>query len=221
MARYLDALYNFDAFNIKKLKAPRSMLTSMDDYAANAVQRFVEEHCETLTKVTSQYISSEEYCQLGEVPGRYSSSASSHAAILINLSRVARPDISVAVQHLCRVVTKWTTTNDAAIICFYAYLQSACPLALRSELCPDDLDDVQLVMWSDADWCGDSEDTKLTSGLLLELLNPNTGRRWPLSRAVRRQGPTSNSTAKVKTLGLCHATKHEGLQTFILLDALL
>ena len=39
MARYLGALYKFDAFDEKKPKAPRSMLTSMDDYAANAVQR--------------------------------------------------------------------------------------------------------------------------------------------------------------------------------------
>ena len=37
---YLGALYHFDAFDHKKPKAPRSVLTSMDDYAAKAVQRF-------------------------------------------------------------------------------------------------------------------------------------------------------------------------------------
>ena len=41
MARYLGALYKFDAFDPKKPRAPRSMLTSMDDYDANAVQRFL------------------------------------------------------------------------------------------------------------------------------------------------------------------------------------
>ena len=134
---------------------------------------------------------------------------------------MARPDISVAVQRLCRVVTKWTTTHDAALTRLYAYLESAGPLALHSELSPDDLQDVQLVMWSDADWCGDSEDTKLTSGLFLELLNPFTGRRWPISWAVRRQGSTSSSTAEAETVALSYATKYEGIPTLILLDALL
>ena len=76
-------------------------------------------------------------------------------------------------------------------------------------------------MWSDADWCGDSEETKSTSGLRLELLNPNTGWRWPISWSVRRQGSTSNSTAEAETVALCHAVKHESLPTLILLDALL
>ena len=40
LQRYLGAFYKFDAFGEKKLNALRSMMTSMDDYAANAVQRF-------------------------------------------------------------------------------------------------------------------------------------------------------------------------------------
>ena len=132
MARYLGALCTFDAFTSQKLNAPRSVLTSMDDYAANAAQRFAEELLKILAKVTSPYISFEEYCKLGEEPCKYSSSASSHGAILMFLSRVACPDISVAVQRLCLVVTKWTTTHDAALIRFYAYLQSTGPIALHS-----------------------------------------------------------------------------------------
>ena len=221
MARYLGALYKFDAFDPKKPKAPRSMLTSVDDYVANAVQRFLKEYGKKLSTVTSHHLSSEESGRLGEEPGRFSSSASSHVATLLFLSRVARPDISVAVQRLCRVVTKWTTTHDAALIRLYAYLDSVGPIALHSEFSPDDLQDVQLVMWSDADWCGDSEDTKSTSGLLLELLNPFTGRRWPISWSVRRQGSASSSTAEAETVALSHATKHEGIPMLILLDALL
>ena len=67
----------------------------------------------------------------------------------------------------------------------------------------------------------DSENTKLNFGLLLELLNPNNRRRWPIRWAVRRQGSTSNSIAEAETVALCHAPKHEGLPTLILLDALL
>ena len=42
---------------------------------------------------------------------------------------------------------------------------------------------------------GESDDAESTSGVLLELFNSNSGRRWPIVWAVRRQGSTSNSTA--------------------------
>ena len=53
LQRYLGALYQFDAFEHFKPKAPRSLLTSMDDYAANAAQRFKTEFGQKLTRVTS------------------------------------------------------------------------------------------------------------------------------------------------------------------------
>ena len=40
LQRYLGALYHFDAFDPKKPKAPRRVMTSMVDCASNAVQRF-------------------------------------------------------------------------------------------------------------------------------------------------------------------------------------
>ena len=94
----------------------------------------------------------------------------------------------MAVQRLCRVVTKLTTTHDAQLIRLYAYLDTIGPTALRAELSPEDVDEVQLVMWSDADWVGDPEDTKSTFGLLLESMHPYNGRRWPISWFVKRQG---------------------------------
>ena len=106
LQRYLGALYHFDVFDPYKPQAPRSLLTSMVDYAANAMQRFTAEFRENLARVISHYITPEEICAEGHSPGRFSSSASSHIAILLFLSRVARPDISVAAQRLCRVVTK-------------------------------------------------------------------------------------------------------------------
>ena len=56
LQRYLGALYHFNVFDPYKPKAPRSLLASMDDYGANAVQRFKVEFQEKLTRVTSPYI---------------------------------------------------------------------------------------------------------------------------------------------------------------------
>ena len=47
---------------------------------------------------------------------------------------------------------------------------------------PKDLHDIQLVMWSDADWCGHSGDTKSTAGISVELLNPTPAGAGPLAR---------------------------------------
>ena len=142
----------------------------------------------------------------------FSSSASSHVAIILFLSRVARQDISVAARRLRRVVTKSTTTHDVQLICFYAYFGTTGPIALRAGLSPEDLDEVQFIMWSDADWAGDPEDSKSTSGLLLELVNPSNGRHWPISWSVKRYVFNSKSTAEAETCALCHAVNHEGLQ---------
>ena len=79
----------------------------------------------------------------------------------------------------------------------------------------------KLVMWSDADWAGDPEDSKSTSGLLLELLNPNNGRRWLISWSVKRQGSTSSSTAEAHAVALWHEVKQKGLPTLTFLDAFL
>ena len=162
----------------------------------------------------------EEVAHEGEQPGLFTASAASHVATLLFLGRVARPGIAVAVQRLCRVVTKWTTTHDRQFISLYVYLESIGKILLFAELSPADLHDVQLLLWSDADWRGDPEDTKSTSGLLIELYNPNTRRRWPIGWNVRRQGSTSSSTAEAETVALSFAVKHEGLPTLILLDQL-
>ena len=80
-------------------------------------------------------------------------------------------------QRLRRVVTPWPTTNGAQLIRLYAYLDTTGPIALHAALSVEDPDEVQLVMWSDADWAGDPEDSKSTFGLLLELTNLHNGRR--------------------------------------------
>ena len=91
-------------------------MISINDYASNAMQRFKSEFQEKLARVISLYITPEDIGAEGYSPGRFSSNAFSHIAILLFLNRVARPDISVAVQRVCRFDTKWMTTHDAQLI---------------------------------------------------------------------------------------------------------
>ena len=219
-ARYLGAQYCFDEFDPKKPNAPRTMTTEMNDYIRSAVEKFTAEFGRGLSKVSSPYLTNEEWAEEG-VPGHFAPNCASHVATLLFASRVARPDISVAVQRLCRVVSKWTTTHDAALVRLYAYLKWTGHIALRATLAPTDLRDVHLVLWSDADWCGDAEDTKSTSGALLELYSASSGRRWPLSLAVQRQSATSSSTAEAETVALSSSARQHALPMQILLVKLL
>ena len=220
ICRYLGARHTLDPYDPKQPQASRIMMTDMDSYTTNAIMKFKEQEQVKLPRVSSPFLTKEEWAQEGQ-PGIYSESCASYVATLLFLSRVARPDISVAVQRLCKVVTKWTTTHDAAILRLYGYLDTSGPMALRGELSPKDLQDVEIAMWTDADWCGDAEDTKSTSGMLLEIHCPSSGRRWPVCWAVRKQGATSSSTAEAETVSLAYYTKHEGIPMQILIDALL
>ena len=51
----------------------------------------------------------------------------------------------------------------AQLIRLYAYLDTTGRIALHAALSLEDLDEVQLVMRSDADWAGDPENSKSTS----------------------------------------------------------
>ena len=231
LARYLGARYSFSPAespgrgvvhrDIKDSGSDsvRTLLTDMDNYVLAAVARFEAEHGAKLMKVSSPYLPAEEIAKCGEFPGCFSGKpCASHVATLLFLSRVARPDISTAVQRLCRVVSKWSTTHDSMLVRLYAYLKSAGPMALTAQLGKADLQKVRLIVWSDADLCGDPEDTKSTSGMFIELCNEDSGNRWPVCWAVRRQGSTAGSTAEAETVALCSAVKQDAIPLCELLD---
>ena len=119
------------------------------------------------------------------------------------------------------MVTRWTTIQDSALIRLFAYLQHAGRVVLESALSPKDLNDIEVLLWSDADWAGDSEDTKSTAGVFIELYSPSSGRSWVLTWAVRKQTATASSTAEAETVALSQSLKHEALPMLSLIEALL
>ena len=218
LSRYLGARYSFTDVDGKNLDGARELLTDMDNYIASAVSKFESEYNGKLGKATSPYLSSEEIAKVGEFPGSFSEKCSSHVATLLFASRVARPDISTAVQRLCRVVSKWSTTHDSMLVRVFAYLKSTGPISLTAALAKTDLQHCKLVLWSDADLAGDPEDSKSTSGMFIELVSEESGHRWPLTWAVRRQGATAGSTCEAETVALCSAVKQDGIPLCELLD---
>ena len=98
------------------------MRTDMAEYAKNAVEKFKRDG-KTLRKVISPYFTNQDFAEEGD-QGLFSSSCASHEVSLLFFGRVARPDISVAAQRLCRGVTKLTTTHGFAVAFRRPYLNA-------------------------------------------------------------------------------------------------
>ena len=145
LPRYLGARHSLEVVDPKNPDGARELATDMDNDFADAVTKFEAEYTGKPSKVASPYLPPEEIAMVGSSPGVFSSCAS-YVATLLFLCRFARPDVSTAVQRLCRVVSKWTTTHDIILVRLFAYLKCAGPMALTASLGRCDLQSCQLLL---------------------------------------------------------------------------
>ena len=211
IGRYLGAVYAFTDVDDSKPKAVRKLSISMSDYTRNAVSRFKDEFGRNLRNVSSPFISDHDWSQCSDKPGVFHKSCSSYTATCLFLGRVGRPDISTATQRLCTAVAKWTETEDAALVRLMGYLEQNADLALFGSLSPEDLEDLLLVLFTDADWAGDASTSKSTSGCWLELCSPKSGRTWPIAWSTCKQTATASSTCEAETVALSSGLRREAL----------
>ena len=153
--------------------------------------------------------------------GRFAEDIASYAASGLFASLVARPDIAVAVQRMCSRVTKWTVPDDERLLRFMAYIAQELDLELAGTLSPDDLEDLELVVWPDADWNGDVHTTRSTSGLFVELCGVESGNAFPLTWKVSHQTATASSSAESETVSALVAIRSAALQIQALLEDML
>jgi len=170
----------------------------MADYAKNAVAKSKATRSVTLKKVSTPYIDDDE--SIADAVGVYASSCASHAATLLFLARVCRPDLSTIVPRLCSNVTRWTTTDDRRLVRTMAYIESAGDLELFAKFSPSDLEEVVIQVFTDADWAGNPDTTKSTSGLWVRLFNPVSGNSWQISWNSRAQSHSASCTAEAEVV---------------------
>lgn len=194
--RYLGAYHRLSEFDPKRPLAVRTFALSMADYAKNAVAKFKATRPVTLKKVSTPYIEDDE--TMVDAVGLYASSCSSHAATLLFLARVCRPDLSTIVPRLCSNVTRWTTTDDRRLIRTMSYIESVGDLELFAQLSPEDLLDLVVQVFTDADWAGNPDSTKSTSGLWVRLYSPTSGNSWQISWNSRAQSHSASCTAEAE-----------------------
>ena len=122
-------------------------------------------------------------------------------------ARLARPELLRAVGHLAQFLTKWTDRQDKQLHRLMSYIQRACTDKLIGFI-GDQPADLELSLYSDADFAGDRDDLKSTSGGFLALTGTHSF--FPLGFLSKKQSCQSHSTpeaelvacdACVRTLG--------------------
>ena len=239
--KYLGAFYRLDDYNAKIPNAPRTLAVSMTDYIKKLIGRFKDEYGKPLPKVTSPYVTEKEWVQTRsaiipktkeaeevsqqimdyEEAGRFQQNCASYVATALFATRVCRADITTAVQRLCTQISKWSIGADGALTRLIAYLDAEPDLEMAGTLSPDDVSDLELLVWPDADWNGDANTSKSTGGLFIELHSPSSGHSFPIIWKSALQTTTASSSAESETVNLSTTLRQEALPVQEMFEALL
>ena len=89
------------------------------------------------------------------------------------VARLARPDIQKAIGHLASRIQCWSRNDDKRLHRMVCYLDSSAHYMLTGKV-NDPPELLKLLLFVDADFSGDSDSAKSTSGGMLILAGPNT-----------------------------------------------
>jgi hypothetical protein len=127
---------------------------------------------------------------------------------LIYLATTSRPDISFAVGQVSRYCAKYTRTHWNAVKRIFAYLKGTKNL----KLCYGGTELPPAVVYCDADYAGDLDDRRSTSGYIFFY---NGG---PVCWASRKQSITAQSTGESEYLSANETTKESAWFCQVVLD---
>jgi len=192
----------------------------MEDYCADAVAMYMNlakvsklKHATTPFPPEGSLTLADE-CVAGEL-------ASSACAALMKglwVARLARPDLQKAISDLASKVTCWSRNDDKKLYRLYCYINSTRGYKLTGAV-RDALSELSLELYVDADFGGDADNVRSTSGGLLALVGPSTW--FPLMWTSRRQTSTSRSTTEAEVVALAMSLFGEALPAMDMWDTLL
>ena len=134
------------------------------------------------------------------------------------LARLARPDILKPIGDLASNVQKWSRNHDKQLLRLIQYLSGTVNHRLVGTI-QDPADSLELVLYVDADFCGDRSHSKSTNGGYLIVQGPRSC--FPLAWVSKRQTSTSRSTTESEVISLAHSLFAEGIPSLQLWERLL
>ena len=165
-------------------------------------------------------LESDELDRLMAETGKLASRAPSYVMKLMYGVRMSAPHLSVIVGRLSPQLTKWSAESDRRLHRIYCHLAEHSDMTLRGVLSTEDLPDFELVAWPDADFAGDYNSTKSTSGFFMEVRGRG-GRSFPISWGSKKQGATALHTQEAEMVSMANCMRNELLPAQYLLQELL
>ena len=115
-------------------------------------------------------------------------------------ARMARPDLLRAVGQLARHLTKWGRWEDRKLRRLVEYIHSSHSQRMVGFI-GDPPTGLTIAYFSDADYAGDRQDAKNTSGTFIALVGPHSF--FPLCAHSRKQTSVSLSSAEAEVVAAC------------------
>ena len=134
------------------------------------------------------------------------------------LGRLSRPDIQKPIGDLASHLTTWSRNDDKRVYRLICYLNSTKDHRLVGKV-GDPPSSLRLKLYVDADFSGESDNARSTSGGYLVLAGPNTW--FPLTWVAKRQTSTSRSTTEAEVISLAHSLFLEALPALDLWETVL
>ena len=113
----------------------------------------------------------------------------------------------------CVAEKKGSRNDDKRLYRLTCYLNSTVNYGLKGTI-GDPAEDLELSLFVDADFAGDRDDSKSTSGNFLVLTGPNT--YFPLTWSSTKQTSTSRSTTESEVVSLAQGVFSEAIPASIL-----
>ena len=92
---------------------------------------------------------------------------------IMYIARLARPDLRRAVGALSTMITKWDTLCDRKLFRIVKYIDGTTDWR-QIGFVGDSPDELELGLFSDADFAGDRDKLRSTSGVFLALYGPHS-----------------------------------------------
>ena len=137
---------------------------------------------------------------------------------LLWLGRLSRPDLIKPIGDLATQIQKWTRNCDKQLYRLVCYLHSSTHLCLQGSV-DDPTGKLELRLFVDADFAGDRQDVKSTSGGYLALVGPRSF--FPLAWVSKKQTSVSRSTTEAEVVSLAHSLMLEALPMLSALEFIL
>ena len=137
---------------------------------------------------------------------------------IMYIARFARPDLLRAVGALTTMITKWDELCDRKLYRIIKYMNGTAAWR-QIGFIGDGPDELELGLFSDADFAGDHAGMRSTSGIFLALYGPHSF--FPLRGQGTKQTAVSHSAAEAEIVAADHAIRMAGLPAMPLWERLL